>query len=146
MNHASEFAEQEAELRAEVEAMFRPHPQVGNHAHAATGEEYVEIVSGWKHLARCGSLEDAIMIWRWRLGHYINGLPSNAYHISSPTVLYWRCTPEIGREKVQDGVLTKDVWGIYSRLLISNAPELCLQVVQDPQNPRLQIEGDRKPA
>jgi hypothetical protein len=132
MDHTTEYADQEAALRAEVEAMFPVYPLIGNHSLSATGEEYIEIVSGYKTIARCGSLEDAIQIWRWRLRHYIESMPSNALHISSPTVLYWRMLPEIGKEKSQHGILTRDFWGIYSRLLISNKPATKSQVVERP--------------
>lgn len=133
MDRTTEYTDQEAALRAEVEAMFTPHPLIGNHGLSATGEEYLEIVSGFKQIARCGSLEDAIWIWRWRLKHYIESLPSNTMlHISSPTILYWRKLPEIGREKSQNGIITKDFWGIYSRLLISNKPATQSQVVERP--------------
>ncbi len=102
------------EARADLEARFPPHPDIGNNRLAATGEPYVIITNcGLKQEgASCPahvSEEFAVNGWFHSVNHY--AMPKFGFP------LYWRVPPQIERDD-------KGGWRVYSRLLISDKPQI----------------------
>lgn len=95
-----------------VESRFIVGP-AGNYSEAPTGEPYVTIVGGGikeeGELFPCYFLSEAFAIQFW-----LDAV--NKYSEGKSGTLYWRVKPEMmGRKKV---------WLIYSRLLISDKPQI----------------------
>jgi hypothetical protein len=112
-----------------LEASFPVYPVVGDNALSATGEEYVEVLSGkvvWDrspeemtlfpedgyHNPTYATPEEAISKWK--------DAAISTYAYNKKGTLYWRRFPEIDlgdKETTWEGK-----WKVYSRFLISDEP------------------------
>lgn len=107
------------EARAEIEEKFPPHPEIGNYYQAATGEPYVVMTNcGPK---REGDIVHAHVSEEFAVDGWFNAMKEYAADKRS-FQLYWRVPPEIERDK-------NGGWRIYSRLLISDMPQIQPQVM-----------------
>jgi hypothetical protein len=121
------------EARAELEAWGATCAEIGNYSQAATGEEYVVIVSGGmkdegeRCPCFCRSEADAVRLWRDAINAYANGKSGT---------LYWRAAPEMHSTvmrvdnydelspDIQQWFGKETFWVVYSRLLISDKPQI----------------------
>ena len=116
------------EARAELESRFIV-ADVGNNYWAATGEPYVVIVSGGIKeegcpvVCLCSSEAHAIRLWRDAV---------NEYAKEKSGVLYWRTPPQLERRKIARDFF----YVVYSRLLISDKPQIQPQVLPPLPPPR----------
>jgi hypothetical protein len=125
------------DARADIERRFTMGPQ-GNYRYAATGEEYVQVsTGGLQKEGRRGpgyysTPAGAVRAWRDAVLKYAKLCDSQ---ISSKT-LYWRNPPELdsqdyisvegstSNDKAYREACTITLWRVYSRLLISDKPQI----------------------
>jgi hypothetical protein len=138
------------EARQELECRFTIFPDIGNYALAATGEPYVEVVSGGATCEGdrlpciCSSPDIAIRMWL---------VAALEYTKSRYGTLYWRKVPELNSvtflsEDYQE--LSSDLrecwgkhtfWFVYSRFLISEQPRTGPAVIDHLHRPSVQEIG-----
>ena len=120
------------EVTKRFEGGFNVYPVDGNHALSATGEPYIEVVSGVVDVAEGAhqplwpSAAEAIAAFEQTLA-YFNGVMG---------VLYWRMRPEI--DVCREGLAWADhscigMWKIYSRFLISAKPVIYKATISDQE-------------
>jgi hypothetical protein len=140
------------EARAQFESLFLLGPQ-GNYFYAATGEPYVEFVTGGvkaegeRTPLLCASPE--LAVWHWFKGATDYAMDQCMdYYLDHPDsvfdadrykrhgfTLYWRVVPElesydiIGADCVElskemRAAMTQTIYKVYSRFLVSNKPQI----------------------
>jgi hypothetical protein len=113
---------------AEFEKAFRVHSEVGDNAHAPTGEPYVIIVCGGlkEEGADCPAFattpQRAIEMWAEAIARH-----AQPFHRNASARLYWRTRPALDSELylpvgITDPAGGLTLWQVYSRLLISDKP------------------------
>jgi hypothetical protein len=127
------------EARRELECRFAVHPEIGNNALSATGEEFIVILSGGMKEEGdplpiiCSSPEIAIRMWLDAVLKYAE---------SKHGTLYWRIPPELESvtyvsenysqlpEDTRDAWAKHTYWVVYSRFLISDKPQVRPAIVE----------------
>ena len=145
------------EARLQIETWFKLGPQ-GNYAQAPTGESYVEVLSGGvkdegEHIPLlCSSPELAVELWRKAMFAYA-GPPDKG------KTLYWRIPPEmngqwimridasleVARSKEMRRMLSRRMYVVYSRVLVSDKPRIqpAVKSSRKPKRPHDPVTGER---